>query len=620
MNNYQEESKLLFKLLRTKAFRFITIKYNHYSLVEQLKEDLKENFPNRKSTEIDATKTDYRNLVDSYYELESGFFFIENFDKLLENPEIYPALNQRRDKLAKYPIAMIAFISPSAPKLYARELMEKMPDLWSFRSLMLELEKDIQPQETQTQFSNNQKDTISISSLGGNTIAEKQQEIKRLEKLLADTPNDIPLKEVILSQLATLYRDIGEYERSNEIIDKLLKNNKDEQFKLNLLIEKGDNYITSGKLENAIIPFEKSLKISIKIKDKEREAIALQRLGDVYQELGNLQLALDCFKKQNEIFEQYQRDFPNDSMFKYGLAISYQFSGKLYQKLGNLRVALDFFEKQKKLFEYIYDEFPENINFENGLAVSYQLLGYVHQELGNLNLALNFFEKQNELTERLQKKFPNNINFKNGLAISYQFLGNTHQKLGNTELALKLFEERHKIAKELHKEFPNNVNFKNGLAISCQNIGIINRELGNLTIALEFFKKQNNLFKQLYNDFPTNVNFKNGLAISYQFLGNINRKIGKLELALSFLKKQSILSEQLYKEFPNDVNLKNGLAISYINLHFIYSDLQQKNESKIYLEKAAKLFEELAKDFPSHPAFLNYYKDSSRRLKEVENQ
>ena len=137
-----EETKPLFRLLRTEAFRFIIVRYNHYSLVTRLKDDLLLHFPERPQNTINARNTDYRLLVDSYYKAEKGFFFVENFDKILTNPEIYSGLNQRRDKLALYPIALIVFISSSTDELFARQIMEKMPDLWSFRSLLLDLKTE----------------------------------------------------------------------------------------------------------------------------------------------------------------------------------------------------------------------------------------------------------------------------------------------------------------------------------------------------------------------------------------------------------------------------------------------------------------------------------------------
>jgi hypothetical protein len=139
INNYMEETMPLFRLLQTEAFRFIIVRYNHYSLVNKMKDELLKRFPDRPQNTIDGSKTDYRSLVDSYYKAARGFFFIENFKEILASPEIYSGLNQRRDKLATYPIALIVFISSSTDELFARQIMENMPDLWSFRSLLMDL-------------------------------------------------------------------------------------------------------------------------------------------------------------------------------------------------------------------------------------------------------------------------------------------------------------------------------------------------------------------------------------------------------------------------------------------------------------------------------------------------
>lgn len=142
-DNYTTETAFLFRMLRTEAFWFVIVRYNHYSILQDLKKDLRAKYPDRPSAEINAQNTTYRELVDAYYALEKGFFFIENFREVLKNPELYAGLNQRRDKLAKYPIAIIAFIEPPSEAHFGKEIMEKMPDLWSFRSLLMDLRREV---------------------------------------------------------------------------------------------------------------------------------------------------------------------------------------------------------------------------------------------------------------------------------------------------------------------------------------------------------------------------------------------------------------------------------------------------------------------------------------------
>ncbi|MCB0837650.1 MAG: hypothetical protein KDD99_13355, partial [Bacteroidetes bacterium] len=219
VNNYQEEITFLYRLLRTETFRFIIVRYNHYSLLQALKQDVKKKFPDRSVKEIDATKITYRELIDTYIELGSGFFFIENFRQILKDPELYAGLNQRRDKLAQYPIAIFALVEPPAERHFGREIMEKMPDLWSYRSLMMDLKKELTPCnqtfELTTQLRREGFFQPLPSTLGGNTQQEKETELARLEKQLSATPEtEIPLRLTLFSQIAELQFETSAFDRT----------------------------------------------------------------------------------------------------------------------------------------------------------------------------------------------------------------------------------------------------------------------------------------------------------------------------------------------------------------------------------------------------------------------
>ncbi|SJM95433.1 hypothetical protein CRENPOLYSF2_560013 [Crenothrix polyspora] len=302
-DNYQEETQPLFKLLRNEAFRFIIVRYNHYSLVQQLQKDLQQRFPDRPVNTFNAKTVDYHQLTQAYYDLGSGFFFIENFDDLLkedknslgqETPEtaqnnerrrhITAGLNLRRDKLAKYPIALIVFIGFSADSLYAKKIMEKMPDLWSFRSLLLDLEMPLandQPdwQNQQTEITNRSLER-PISSLGG---TDKQAELNRLLELLAATPkNETAFRQTLYPQIADLQNDLGDYQAAIDTLQ------------------------TWGKIVN----------------DDEKSQIWF-KMGDIYTQLGDLDKALTLFQTYHKLQKELFTSDPTNIHFKNGLAISY---------------------------------------------------------------------------------------------------------------------------------------------------------------------------------------------------------------------------------------------------------------------------------------------------------
>ena len=438
-DNYTEETKPLFKLLRTEAFRFVIVRYNHYSFVQQLEKDLQARFPQRPFKILKAPETDYKQLTEIYYELKSGFLIIEGFDDVLKeekndtnNPgiaqnnkrkkDITAGLNLRRDKLAQFPIALIVCVPASTGELYAKIVMEKMPDLWSFRSLILDLEREEEKRgpfviEDRVEQKVNLEEKIESTLLPDvNYIAEKQKELARLQNLLSKVPEtEREYRVTLYPQIVDLQIEIGEY---HEALDSLQawEDIAFEQDKANVWLRKGDVLTTIGNLNEALAFFEKAENAFEQSNDNANRAVSLERLGSTHSALGNLQQALT------------------------------------------------YFEDETVLFEQLYDSFPNNVSFKNGLAISYSKLGETHSALGNLQQALTYFEDYNRLEKQLYDSYPNNVSFKNAFAVSYWKLGDFFRKNNNKEKARSYFISCEKVLAELVKHAPKYKEFQDNLA------------------------------------------------------------------------------------------------------------------------------------------------------------
>jgi tetratricopeptide (TPR) repeat protein len=627
-DNYVEETKPLFKLLRTEAFRFVIVRYNHFSFVQQLEKDLKRLFPDRSIKKVDAQKLDYTHISNAYFDLNEGFFFIENFDDVLkeerdslgkETPQyaeqnerrrgITAGLNLRRDRLAKYPIALFVFVPATTGELYAKTIMEKMPDLWSFRSWMLDLEMDSEQNVVQSS-------TLKAGGdlrLGDDSVLlqpidpSQQTELNRLLLLLEKTPeNEIAYRLTLYPQITDAAMEVGAYDKASTILDEW-ETQANENDKGVIWVRKGSIATMFGNLEAALNLFEKSHLIFEKNNDKANIAVSFERLGNTHTHLGNLDKALGFYEERNRLGKEMYAASPNNVAFKNGLAISYEKLGNTHASLGNLDKALGFYEECNRLGKELFAANPNNVAFKNLLAISYQCLGNTHTSLGNLGKALEFYEEYNHLEKELYAANPNNVAFKNGLAVSYQYLGNTHTSLGNLDKALGFYDEFNRLEKELYAANPNNVAFKNGLAISYQYLGITYTSLGNLDKALGFYEEYNHLEKELYAVHPNNVEFKNLLAVSYQFLGNTHTSLGNLDKALEFYEEDIKLSKELYAANPNNVEFKNGLAVSYYKLGACSQDqLKNKTKAQTYFKQAENLWLELVRDAPQYVKFKEF--------------
>jgi tetratricopeptide (TPR) repeat protein len=583
LDNYGEETKPLFKLLKTEAFRFVIVRYNHSSFIQKLEKDLIRLFPERPFKKVSAQKSDYQHITQAYYALNNGFFFIENFDDVLkearnslnkETPQyaeqnerrrgITAGLNLRRDKLAKYPIALFVFVPASAGELYAKVIMEKMPDLWSFRSWMLDLQKETSAERNVVQGSTIEaKSDVRFGNDVIKTIDPSQEsEFNRLLALLEKTSEtETAYRLTLFPQIVDAALESGRYEQAFSILEEWESLATDVD-KPRIWIYKGDVLAIYGQLEEALALFEKAKSISEQNQDTNRISIALERLGNTYSALGNLDKTLGFYEDFTKLMKELYAAYPNNVEFKNGLATSYSKLGETHTSLGNLDKALSFHEKCNRLQKELYAAYPNSVDFKNGLAISYSKLGEMHMSLGNLDNTLEFYEESNRLEKELYAKYPNNVEFKLNVGWSNQFLGMTHTSLGNLDNALGFYEEMNKLFKELYADYPNNVDFKNGLAISCSKLGETHTSSGNLDKALVFFEKKNELSKELYEAYLNNVDFKNGLASSYAQLGVFSKdNLKDKTKARAYFKQAEVLWKELVRDAPQFVRFQKFLGM-----------------------------------------------------------
>ena len=578
--NYTEEFPLLKKLLRTEAFRFIIVRYNHYSLVEQLEADLRAAYPDRPVVWDNAEKTNFKTLIDSFLELQNGFFFVKNFgllakdettslgeitaDMQTENERrqaITAGLNLRRDKLAKTNNALIILVMATPDELIVRSLRKKMPDLWSFRSLFLDLEMDLKTEIVDTR-------PVDISDrllteervIEPSEFEKNKKEIRRLQRSLTKAKEeDLSLKLSIYPQLTRLLVENGVYDKAVLFYDEWLESVEHEEDRLDILFDKGDALVEKGQLMPALEAFEKTLVLAEKYELKNKVGLCHERMGDIRKDLGHLDKALDHFQVYHQIEKELLKQFSDDLTYKNNLAISYLKLGETNNMLGNVEKALQYFEDGTNLFEELYDSYPQNVSFKYDLASSHLKRGGTHSALGNLEKALHYFEDGANLFEELYGSHPQNVGFKNGLAISSLKLGETHSALGNLEKALQYFEDGANLFEELYGSHPQNVSFKKGLAISCQNLANIFSKKGEIEKALSLYKKMNGLAHELFESYPQNVDFKNGLAHSYSNIGNFYRDhANDTQKAKEYFQQCYNLWQELVTAYPDYAEFQNN--------------------------------------------------------------
>lgn len=288
-----------------------------------------------------------------------------------------------------------------------------------------------------------------------------------------------------------------------------------------------------------------SLKISLKtnVDDTEKMASKYKQLAHAYAQEGELQEALEFYKKALKIREEF-RDFISVSDWDHYMDL-YYFNQK-YPRL------LDFSPSDIKTKE-------ERIKYAES-AVCYNIIAGVYKWLGKNKQALESHQKALYIKKVLGDRF--------GMADCYNIIGYTYAEQGNFKKALDNYY------KEL--EIREGSGDRNDV-INCYNsLREIYLKKSDLILAEKFNKRALQVSEEIGNI--------SGIADAYNAYGDIDKKSEKNTEAIDYYKK----ALKLYKEEGNEIEIiivLHKISDSYLNLN---NDIKAIEYAELSLEIAER--------------------------------
>jgi tetratricopeptide (TPR) repeat protein len=277
------------------------------------------------------------------------------------------------------------------------------------------------------------------------------------------------------------------------------------------------------KIEEAIISFERQIKIAEDLNDQNFLVSGLNRLGGLLQQQGKFDEAIVTFERQIKIAEDL-----NDQN---SLAIGLNRLGGLLQQQGKFDEAIVTFERQIKI--------AEDLNDQNSLAIGLNRLGGLLQQQGKVDEARAAFERQIRIAE--------DRNDQNSLVIGLNCLGGILQQQGKVDEARAAFERQIKIAED-HND-------QNSLAIGLTCLGGILQQQGKFDETRAAFERRIKIAEDL--------NDQNSLVIGLNRLGGLLQQQGKFDEAIATFERQVKIAE--------DCNDQNSLAIGLNRLGGLFN-------------------------------------------------
>jgi tetratricopeptide (TPR) repeat protein len=478
-----EELHLLARAVEGDTFHFVVVQWHHLTLVKQAEEYLRQQYPERAVLAIRVQGQSYEALTEKMYGQGTGFLFIEDFENLLADPDLYIAFNQRRGKFARMPVSIIGFIPPG--ERFVEQCIRHLPDWWSVRTLLAELHAPPAPLEQPT-FS--WIEPPAFSTLGGPGQPERLEEIQNLQKRLTEiaiAPENVKLLDNLYGQLLEILQTAGLYQAGLDAANQWLK----VAFALDYEHKAPNTFASAlnwlgvfeqylGHYTRAARLMERALEIESKYLGEEYPNIAVYQsnLANVYRNLGDYERARDLLEAaMASDLKKFGKEHPNVAVCQSNLA-------NVYYVLGD-------YERARDLLEAALASDLKNFGKEHpNVALRQSNLASVYADLGDYKRARDLQEAA--LTSAV-KNFGNDHP---NVAVCQSNLANIYADLGEYERARDLLKAA--LASDLKnfgKEHPK-------VAVRQISLGAILWAAGEKQKAKALFQQAHNLFKKHFGE------------------------------------------------------------------------------------------------------------------------
>jgi tetratricopeptide (TPR) repeat protein/serine phosphatase RsbU (regulator of sigma subunit) len=296
-------------------------------------------------------------------------------------------------------------------------------------------------------------------------------------------------------------------------------------------------YQNLGDIKKALEYNKQSLILLIEIDDKPGIAQSYNNIGTIYNEQGDVSNALEYFHKSLKIHEETKDEI--------GIATSLNNLGSIYEDQGDTAKALEYFERSIKYYESVGDM--------EGLGYPLSNIGIIHFSRGKLALAREYYNKS--LEARLK------IGDKRGIAHCYNNIGAVYYKQGDVDSALQYYNKSYAIF--------NEIGDKQGISFIARNLGDCFRRQKQYSPALKHAETALSVSKEI--GYTENINR------AEELLSDIYRELGQFEKALTHYKQYIIYRDSTSNERTRKASIKKQLQYEF-----------EKKEAAFKAEQAEK--------------------------------
>ncbi|MEM9856390.1 MAG: tetratricopeptide repeat protein [Bacteroidota bacterium] len=374
---------------------------------------------------------------------------------------------------------------------------------------------------------------FSLSSIPSN--AQDQILIDSLKRELNVAEDTVKLQ--VLNKLfwKLIFIDAEEAKRYVDFASELASKVGDSAYIASVENDYGVYYWSQSQYGQSLTKFKYALGIFERLNNQNRISSQLNNIGNIYDELGDYETALDYQIKALRIKEKLDLDGKK-------IANSYVNIGNIHVELANYNLAIEYYEKALAIGEQI-----QNLDVVMSCKMN---LAVVYGNSGNHALAIETYKYA------LKHWRQNNAQY--DVASVLDGLGQEYFSLGQLDSALVSYQE----SSQINEEF----GYEDILGLNFRNIGEVFAEKGSYSEALDY------LFKALAISERSET--QKELIHDYRVIASTYKKIGDFQKALLYHEKYM---DQYSKVFSSE----KEEAINRLQIQFE----TEKKEAEIASQK-----------------------------------
>lgn len=353
---------------------------------------------------------------------------------------------------------------------------------------------------------------IAAGFLGRRLHEQKQHAVDIAEKIRHDADT---LVDFILNDLRDRLESSGETEM------------------LELAARRALDYLKSVPVEEELPAY------------RQRRAVALDSLGDLLLQQGDLSGADRALQESLSLSELLAREDPNNRSWQRSVAVTQSKIADLQREQGDLEQAIAMQRLALTVLDQLAQESPDAPDRQYDLSLAHERLGAILEAQGELTEALKAYQARQIIITSLCTQDPTRTDWQHDLAVSYGAVGNVRKGLGDSEGALAAYRKFAELMDQLTARDTDRPEWRHDAGISQEKIGDTLAARGDLNGAAAAYRRFAAISRDLAALDPRHIQFQRDHAAALTRLALISERSGNLAEASRLQQDSSTILESV---------------------------------------------------------------------------